>query len=398
MTTCRETCLVRARRLWTGPGRPLVDDGALAVDLGRIAACGRFGDLRREFDGPVTDLGEVTICPALINCHCHLELSHLHGRVPGGQGFAAWVAAMLALPPSLSGPGPDAEAMARAAKSMADTGTAFVADVTGRAPGMAARTLAGAGLGFWLCVEYIGHESSGPEESWPCDMGHAPPDIVPMDRVAAGGHALFSTAPEALMAARGWSRHRGRPFSLHLAEHEDEEAVLGGGTGQLARMLARRLLPPDWTPPGMRPVAYADSLGLLAPGTLAVHGVRVTADEARLLAERGAAVCLCPRSNRHIGVGDAPWGHYRKAGTQLCVGTDSLASNADLDLWNEARLLLDAGAAPMDEILGWMTLGGARALGVEKDHGTLEVGRIARYTVVPDDLARLLEVTFLKGR
>ncbi len=247
-------------------------------------------------------------------------------------------------------------------------------------------------------MEFIGHALSGPpqddspdshDRGWPCDLGGAPPNAVPMDRVAAGGHALYSTSPAALVAARRWSAARGRPFSLHLAESADEEEVLAHGGGALAAMLARRLLPPGWEPPRMRPVTYADALGLLGPGTLAVHGVRVDAAEARLLAERGAAVCLCPRSNAYIGVGRAPWQVYRQAGVTLCVGTDSLASNADLDLWNEARLLIDAGAAAPGEVLSWLTAGGARALGVEKDHGTLEPGRIAGYTVVPEDLAAL---------
>ena len=382
----QQACIVRARRLWMGPGR-LLDNGAVAVRNGRVEAVGPFEALRRGHAWPVTDLGDATMCPGPINCHCHLELSHLRGKVAGGQGFAAWVREMLALPGEDSPDGTMEGAMREAARGMAASGTAFVADVTGRRPGLSARALEAAGLGFWLCVEFIGHHLSGPPEDWPCDLDGAPPNAVPMDRVAASGHALYSTSPGALTRARQWSMSHGRPFSLHLAEHEDEEAVLCRGEGVFADMLSRRILPHDWKPPGMRPVAYADALGLLGPGTLAVHGVRADPDEVRLIASRGVALCLCPRSNAYIGVGQAPWDDYRKAGVLLCVGTDSLASNHDLDLWNEARALLDAGAAPLDEILGWMTLGGARALGTEKDHGTLEPGRIARYTVVPDDLA-----------
>ncbi len=378
--------IVRAGRLWAGPGRPCLDNGALAVRRGRVAAVGPFESIRRDHPWPVRDLGPVTLAPGLVNCHCHLELSHLRGRLEGGQGYAAWVRELLAQ--SHGDPGP--KAMLEAAREMAASGTVFTADVTGRRPGFAARALETAGLGFWLCLEFIGHSLDGPDTDWPCALDNAPPSAVPMDRVAAAGHSLYSTSPRALVAARRWSRQRGRPFSLHLAEHEDEEQVLANGGGLLGAMLARRLLPPGWEPPRMRPVAYADALGLLGPGTLAVHGVRVTPDEARLIASRGAALCLCPRSNEYIGVGRAPWSDYRRAGTLLCLGTDSLASNVDLDLWNEARTLLDAGAAPMEEILAWITEGGAKALGVEKDHGTLEPDRIARYTVVPDDLARLL--------
>ena len=104
------------------------------------------------------------------------------------------------------------------------------------------------------------------------------------------------------------------------------------------------VLPPDWTAPGLRPLAYAVKLGLLGPGTLAVHGVQLDAQEVEVLAASGAALCLCPRSNRNLGVGVPPVRELMESGALLCLGTDGLTSNRDLDVRKEAVWLRETMA------------------------------------------------------
>jgi cytosine/adenosine deaminase-related metal-dependent hydrolase len=381
---------LRVRRALTMvPGVGMLDDAMLVVKDGRIAEIGPYSQVRRTWDGPVQDLGDRLMAPGLVNCHTHLELSHLRGLTTAGQGFAAWVRSLLANNPD--GPEDAVAAFLEAAcAELAACGTALVLDVTSRRPAQVSAALEQAGVDHLLLLESFGFAGAGGLDL-PAGARDLPRDFLER-RCAVAGHSLATTRPESLRAAYAWCAWRGRPFSLHLAEHEGETEFLANGSGGFARLLRERVAPADFTPPGCSPVSYADSLGLLGPLTLAVHCVHLSTPNIRLLARRRATVCLCPRSNAHIGVGRAPWERLRDEGVRLVLGTDSLASCPDLDLWNEARYILERfeGRLSLAEAVSWMTVNPARLLGREGDIGTLEVGRRAVYTMVPEALAEHL--------
>jgi cytosine/adenosine deaminase-related metal-dependent hydrolase len=275
--------------------------------------------------------------------------------------------------------------MARAARAMRDAGTAFVADIATRSAPLAAEVLAGAGLGF------LGfHEALGQGEP-PAALPGNPES--PLGRSAWAGHALYSTAPGVLAAAKALDNAAGLPFSLHLAEHDDEISILRDGSGPFVELMRSRGVRWDFDAPGRSPVAQAETLGLLDEKTLCVHCVKVGEEDIEILARRGCAVCLCPRSNASIGVGRAPWEKYRRAGIPLCLGTDSLASNQDLDLWAEVRFFAQGFRDPLDleAAVALATRNPARALGLDGDYGTLAPGHYDAVSVVPPDLFNLFE-------
>jgi cytosine/adenosine deaminase-related metal-dependent hydrolase len=107
---------------------------------------------------------------------------------------------------------------------------------------------------------------------------------------------------------------------------------------------------------------YLDELGVLDRSTLAVHAVHVTPNDVAILKERGVTVVLCPRSNDRLFVGRAPHHLLKKSGIPLALGTESLASNDSLSLWDEIRYLResDPSAFTAPELLAMATLGGAR--------------------------------------
>lgn len=397
---------------------------------GVIEAVEPMDAFRRRADVPLADLGDVTLIPGVVNCHTHLELSHLAGRTVLGGGFVPWVKSLL----SLTGAGAGAEtppetraaALADAAHQLAACHTAHVGDITAVAPAAVRRALQAASIGCSHFAEVFGYrfatpggEPAAPADTaalWPQAMAELLADDVMVDvegdaeggakggpgapfpvhpDAALAGHALYSTHPVALAAARRWCERNHRVFSMHLAEHPDEVEFLTTGRGALADLLAVRVLPPGFAAPGMRPVPYAAELGLLDEGTLAVHCVQLDAADIRLLAESGAHVCLCPRSNAAIGVGAAPARALAEAGAPLCLGTDSLASNHHLDLWNEARALRDLHAGqdlPPAALLRLLTAGGASALG-RGDIGVIAPGRRARLALLPQDFSEALGTT-----
>ena len=129
---------------------------------------------------------------------------------------------------------------------------------------------------------------------------------------------------------------------------------------------------------------FLDRSGLLSPATLAIHCVHVTLSDAETLKQRGVSVVLCPRSNERLDVGKAPLHIFKKLGIPLALGTDSLASNDSLSLWEEMRFALDLFRRDLSpaEAFRMVTSGGAAALGIAASNGSLEPGKWADFQVV----------------
>lgn len=381
---------IRARRALTlVPGAGLLDNAALVLRGREIVDIGPAPRILAGFSGPVTDLGPVCLVPGLVNAHTHLELSHLAGRSPKGGGFVAW-AGWLARQRLFDR---DGEALPAAVATLSRTGTGAVIDIGSRAGAAVIRALGQAGLPFLVCHEAFGFRPL-PETIMPPDLDAAVASLsqgTALGAVTASGHALYSTSPDNLRRARAICLDRRRPFCLHLAEQQGEAELFATGRGELAELLAGRVLPRDFRPPGCSPVAYARTLGLLGPWSLAVHAVWLSRADRELLAASGTTVCLCPRSNAHIGVGTADAPALVAAGVPVCLGTDSLASNDDLDLWNEVRCLLASHPDfPPDAILPALTATPARLLGRSRDLGLLAPGARGGYAVLPAELEEVL--------
>lgn len=374
--------LLRARRAFVmTPDQPLIDDAAIITDQGVICEVGSYPSLKSAFSGTVKDLGDVTLAPGLINAHSHLELCHLRGRTIPGQGFMVWVEDLLRQPifdlPE--------EELAKASRELKRTGTVMVADIATRFPERMAGFLEESGFFFVVFTEAIG-------ENIP-EQGFIPQGVYELGVGAVAGHSLYTTHVDVLRAAKAESSSLELPFSIHLAEHDDEVAIMAGEPSPFLDLLQGRGRLLDFEPPRKAPVQQASDLGLLDESTLCVHCVKVSDTDIAAIRRSGASVCLCPRSNEFIGVGRAPWEKIRAAGINTCLGTDSLASNHDLDLWNEAAYFKEQyqEELSMTDALAMLTRNPARILGVERKLGTLEPGKAAVWSVIPDSFQELFD-------
>ena len=150
----------------------------------------------------------------------------------------------------------------------------------------------------------------------------------------------------------------------------------------------------DWQVPACDPVAYLDRHGIIDEKTLVIHGAQFTDRALSRLAEIGATVVTCPRSNQWVGVGYPPIDRFYKSGVKVAVGTDSLASVEDLNLFSELKAMryLAPGVSAA-KILESATLVGARAFGLGDDLGSLTPGKRAQMIAVdvPADVADVEE-------
>lgn len=354
----------------------LVKDWAFVHDGESILEVGPYAELARGFFGPMRDLGDVTVAPGLLNAHTHLEMSHLKGRVASGLGFTGWIKSLTSQPMYEV----DDEDVSSALREMREAGVCFAADISTNNAGRVAGLLDEAGFFFVSFAEAIFFE-------WPkADAAMIPKGEFERGVFAAAGHAMYSTHPETLKLAKARDQERSLPFSLHLAENDEEIRMMSDKEGEFPDLLRGAGISLDaFDPPGVSPVEYAHGLGLLDGDTLAVHCTKVSDPDIELLAKSGANVCLCPRSNHYIGEGRAPWEKLFAAGINVCLGTDGLCSNHDLDLWKEAGFIKERFSGDLDflELLRAMTVNPARAMKVDHRLGSLEPGKAARYSVVP---------------
>jgi cytosine/adenosine deaminase-related metal-dependent hydrolase len=175
-----------------------------------------------------------------------------------------------------------------------------------------------------------------------------------------------------------------RPLSIHLGESAQELEFLQRGTGEWRALLEQLgAWNPSWTPPGCGPVEYLDALGMVHDRLLAVHGVQFTDGELTRLSAAGATVVTCPRSNRWTGAGVPPIDRFYGSGVRVAVGTDSLASVDDLNLFAElAEIRRLAPSVAPARILESATLAGALALGFGSELGSIEPGKRAQLLAV----------------
>lgn len=366
------------RAPWVLPiSSPAIADGAVIVDDEEIVAVGIFAEMGKESYDAEVDHESRILMPGLINCHCHLELSAFAGQVkpPAELGnMPAWIADLLALRVS-SAVGDDvARQMCNAA--LADQygdGTALVVDI-----GNGLLSLAGQhdGVKVEYFTELLGLSKQGTDFGLQTLAGHDSDHRFTC-------HAPYSTSRELLVAVKERAQATRQLFPIHIAESLDEIEFLESGEGRFRTFLDERgVWDGSFAVPGIGPVRYLADLGILDEQTLCVHCVHLSDDEIELLAQKKAKVCLCPGSNRFLGVGMAQPAKMLAAGIRPALGTDSLASNLALSMWREMALIAeDHPYLSPETILAMATLHGAEAIG-DSRKGCLQAGSFRHFLAV----------------
>lgn len=357
--------------------------GWIAVDRDRIVAVAR----RSPNDGsPEVDLGEVAVMPGLVNAHTHLELSYLRHGVPPAPTFIAWIRGVMAARRRRPDPrSPEIMAAVDAALDEAiGCGTAIVGDISNTL--VTFEPLARSALAAVVFYELIRFNAADPQAYVEAAVNELE-SLVPTDRVRASlaAHAPYSVAPLVFRAIRSAAdRAPFSPCSVHVSESAEEVEFIKTGRGAW-RLLLDELgaWDPKWTPPGGSPVQFLDDSGFLDADVLVVHGVQMTSGDLQRLVARGSTLVTCPRSNAHTGAGAPPVAQFYRSGVRVAVGTDSLASCDDLNVFSElAAMRALAPDVPPAALIHSATLQGARALGFDADYGTIEPGKRARLIAV----------------
>lgn len=373
---------------------PPIQDGAVAVLGERIVSVGPRADVvsAAGSDVELCDLGDAAILPGLVNAHCHVELSWMGQDPPPGGDYMAWLRGLLERR-AAEDPEAARQAAERAIDDMLSRGTVAIGDVgngTWIAPLLARSPLLGIAFHELYGIQASDAERRIGEAIEHLELLAQDPDLKAAGerwRVVLTPHAPHTTSEPLLRALAGRAAAAREPLSIHVGESQAEVAWLRDASGPFEELYRERAPDGhDWSPSGLSPVEHLDRTGILAPHSLAVHCVQLTQQDRSRLQSRGVCVVTCPRSNERLGVGKAPVGELLAAGIPVALGTDSLASAPDLDLFAEIAALRRAHPrlAPA-AALRMATLNGAVALGLADRLGSIEPGKLARLVVVPLD-------------
>jgi len=358
---------------------PPIEDGAVLVnDRGIIDAVGPQGLVPTPPGVRELAFPEASLVPGLVNTHTHLELTHLAGRNAEHE-FAGWIRALRALKDATA-PDEFSRSAERGVRGAWAAGVTCVADTgsTG-APLEALARLGGRGVYY---QEVFGPDPAKCAASME-ELRRALDRLSPLasSRLSLGvsPHAPYTVSGRLYRAVDDLARGAGLPVAVHLAESGAETQLVREGNGPFADALRARGIAVARV--ARSPVEYLLQLGVLERATewLCIHCVQVDERDVAILRDSGAAVAHCPRSNRAHGHGAAPLAAFRRAGLRVGLGTDSVVSVGD------SSLLAEAAAAGLDreDALRMLTIEGARALGLENEIGSLEVGKQGDLAVFP---------------
>lgn len=365
-------------------GFDVIDNGWVGVTSGTIACVAEnVPGVSLPAANRVVDAGGGLILPGLVNCHTHLPMSLFRG-LADDLPLMEWLNEHM-FPAEAAHINPDSARFGALLSCMELllSGTTcccdgyFYGDAVAAATGeIGMRVVVGQGV-----IDFPAPGVPDPAENVMQAETFVERWLGRTDLVVPSifCHSPYTCSTETLIAAKTAADRRGVLFQIHVAETEAE----------LEQIRSEH---------NTSPVGYLDRIGLLDANTLAIHCVWVDADDVAVLARRKTAVAHCPESNMKLASGIAPVAALKEAGVCIGIGTDGSASNNDLDMFSEmdtaAKLQKVASKDPtaLDAVtvLRMATIDGARAIGLDRLIGSIEVGKAADLIIADTDRPHLV--------
>jgi len=372
----------RCRWLATMDREP-IEDGAFVVHRNRFIDAGPAQEVLQKHPGEVVDLGECIVLPGLINAHCHLDYSSLRGTILPSRNFPQWISRINALKRSLSDDN-YLEAMELGFAELRRSGVTSVFNIVAT-PQILPR-LAPPRIRTWFFLELIdirprpwlddsafGSWLFFESYDWLGGFGLSP-------------HAPYTASAELYSAALAAAHNFKMPFTTHVSESVSEYEMFAAGKGDLFDFLSKMGRP--MTDCGrLSPFRALALSGLLPKDALLVHMNELDEADLEILDReewRSLSIAHCPKSNRFLHHRPFPMQALRERGYNICLGTDSLASNDSLNLFSEMRMAArNHSFVTPKELVEMVTVKPARAIGLERSLGQITPGYLADAISIP---------------
>ncbi len=388
----------------------IIENGAIVINEGKIIDFGNREDLDMKFQDVEErfNLRNALIMPGFVNAHTHLEFSNV--KIKEVKNFQDWLLKIVSERDKMQRKNwlkkikfleslydkRWKRLIKKRINEMIISGTIAIADVTNTAKLIT--LLLKIPLKVQIFIELIAFD----EERGRSFFEAIKKSIENISQVikkhmlekefkiSLSAHAPYSVSETLFRLIKSFNKSS--KTSVHLAEPFEEIEFMKNGTGFFRDFLIKRgAFTPGWKPPGISSVKYLDKIGFLDENTLAVHCVNVDDEDIEILSSRNVSVCICPRSNFFLKVGKAPLRKFIDNGINVCLGTDSMASNRDLNILHELKFAKEFYPNVSDEeLIKIATINGAKALGFENSCGSIEKGKDADliFFPIPDNLKK----------
>ena len=363
---------------WVLPvDRPPIRSGAVVTNDDLIVAVGSWADLGARYpDEERHHFAGCVLTPGLVNAHTHLTLTALAGVVPPAP-FAEWLPRLVAALRPWEIADHEASGIIGAEQCLLG-GVTVVGDIAYGAAEVVSAMHAGlGGVYYWEVLGITAEELSGTlaQLRFPASAE----SLGTRGLAGLSPHSPYTSGPSLLRATHDEAARLHAPVAIHVAESVNERELMHAGTGALAGTAGRTAQ--GFVAPGTSTVAYLAGLGVLE-GATAVHVCELEDGDVDLLVASVRGVVTCPRSNRYLSNNPPQAAPLLAAGLAVGIGTDSAASNSDLDLLGEVRALSKAEPElPAGTLVEIATRLGSRAIGVADRYGTLSPGNQADLAV-----------------
>ena len=380
---------------------PPIAYGSIAINDNKIVTVGPTSEITSQFPAaPVNDFGNSVILPGLVNAHSHLELTVMRGFLEREErDFFAWLRKLTAARLSMTAEDLFVSATWGAIEA-ACAGITCLAD-SSSAASESMKALREIGLRGIVFQESFGPDPSLARENTARlaeQLAHLRALETKLVRAGVSPHAPYTVSPPQLELISRLALDQKLPLMMHAAESAAERSFMFEGAGPFADGLRARSI--EWQAPGISSIQHLEQRGVLDTRPLLAHCITVDDADIQLIKSKGASIAHCPKSNAKLGHGRAPFGKFLAADLKVGIGSDSVASNNNCDMLEEARFAtllarsntpFRGGLPPASDSLSAAqalfsaTVGGARALGLDRQIGALAEGMQADLMAVSLD-------------
>ncbi len=354
--------------------KPLVTNGVISCSGNTISSITEGTSEHLHFDNAI-------ILPGLVNTHCHLELGMLKGKTQEQTPFTQWADSLKQLLTPLTADD-FSNAVTSGLTECLHTGTTTVIDV-----GFSNATIRTSDARIRLLAnkELIGMDPLSAQtifEAALSDLAQVTSTALITSGLSA--HAPFSCSPQLIEKIINYSSKKNSPFTMHLAESLEEQEHYSKIQGSMLDFLRTRWSSYSPPQPAKNSVNYCLDNNLIPDNALLVHCNTVTPEQLAVLSQKKCTISHCPRSRAFFGHPQFPLKEALAAKVPVALGTDSLASNYSLNMWEELQHLYSeyGESVSAEECIKMATVYGAQATGIPKLTGTLTKNALADFIVI----------------
>ena len=370
--------IITANMIITMSGRVPVINGAIVISSGLIKDIGKADAIIKKYPGHrVVRTNHSLLMPGLVNAHVHLELPLLPDPIRA-RCYTDWVLNLLSAKRHFTRHSYTSAAKQNI-KAVIASGTTTVAEICSHNASPA--VLSQSGLRAVIFQEIISMEQAPQRVTFPRRVRS-----TSLIRFGLSPHSPHTVSETVLKVLRSHADKNRLGICMHVAESRDELHLFQGKKSQLERLYAAAGWDITLAPMARSSFELLRRIRILSPAFLAVHAVHVDDQDIALINKTRACIAHCPRSNREIGVGTMPLKKFLNARVTVGIGTDSLASSPSLNMWDEMRYAYEIhrrSGVSAEDIFRLATIVGAKALGFDKEIGSLEPGKKADIIAVP---------------